>query len=74
VPAHFSDLDAMQMQEMSLYQKRQLQGLIVRLNKALERIKKKKYGQCSNCRKDIEFARLQAQPEIMTCYRCAQNL
>jgi DnaK suppressor protein len=40
------------------------------INKALEKIKKGKYGQCEKCGRDIDIKRLLAKPEAKTCAQC----
>ena len=69
-----SRLDSMQMQQMALEQKRQLESKRNRLHAALERIGKGTYGMCSSCREEIDFSRLRSQPETMVCSRCAAGL
>lgn len=49
------------------------QSLELRLKavgKALESIKKKTYGTCSNCKGTIPLKRLEAMPEATTCLKC----
>jgi DnaK suppressor protein len=43
------------------------------INLALEKIKKKKYGVCENCKKPIEDERLKAYPEAKLCSRCLKK-
>jgi len=40
------------------------------VKKALAKIKKGKYGKCENCKKDIDFKRLQAFPAATFCMDC----
>lgn len=40
------------------------------INLALEKIKKRKYGKCEKCGKEIPIARLKVSPEARFCLRC----
>ncbi|MHC4397548.1 MAG: TraR/DksA family transcriptional regulator, partial [Planctomycetota bacterium] len=40
------------------------------VNKALEAIKKNKYGFCKNCGEKIPLARLEANPAARRCVKC----
>ena len=40
------------------------------INKALEKIKKGRYGQCEICGQQIDVKRLLAMPEAKTCAKC----
>lgn len=40
------------------------------INLALEKIKKRKYGICEKCKKEIEIERLKVYPEATTCLKC----
>lgn len=50
-----------------------LEGDLVKVNKALERIKGKQYGVCENCGQSIDIKRLEAYPEAELCIQCAKN-
>ena len=43
------------------------------IDEALGNIKKKSYGQCSNCSKKIEIKRLQVVPEAKLCLKCGKQ-
>ena len=43
---------------------------LVEVKKALDRIKKKKYGKCEICGKDISLERLKVFPEAKNCIKC----
>ncbi len=43
---------------------------LVEVDKAIERIKRKKYGICEKCRKNISLERLKISPEATTCIEC----
>jgi len=47
-----------------------LEKRLVSINKALEKIKKGKYGICEECKKEISIARLKALPAAETCRKC----
>lgn len=68
-----SRLDAMQMQQTALAQKRALEQDIRNLEAALERLASDRFGLCRQCRQPIEFTRLQAQPAAQVCTRCADR-
>lgn len=40
---------------------------------ALEKIKKGTYGECENCKREIEEERLEAYPEARTCGKCQKE-
>lgn len=42
------------------------------LETALERLHQPDYGVCIECRKDIGFVRLEADPSALHCRACAQ--
>ena len=44
----------------------------VQLNIALKRLHQPDYGVCIDCRRDIAFARLKADPWILHCQACAR--
>jgi len=41
-----------------------------KINKALEKIKEKKYGLCEKCKKPISLARLEIYPRAVYCKKC----
>lgn len=43
------------------------------IEEALAKIKKDKYGKCTNCRKEIELKRLKAVPEAQLCLKCGKK-
>ena len=52
------------------------QSLEIRLQKieaALEKIKKGKYGICETCKKEINLKRLEAAPEARRCISCKEK-
>ena len=44
----------------------------VQLEAALERLHQADYGVCIECRKDIGFVRLEADPAALHCQACAR--
>ncbi len=49
-----------------------LEVKLQKIKKALEKIKKDKYGKCELCEKDIEEKRLALIPETEVCNKCKQ--
>lgn len=43
------------------------------VNEALDRIKKGAFGKCENCSKQIDKARLEANPTAKLCINCAKT-
>jgi len=67
-----SRMDAMQAQAMSLETGRRRRQHIVDIDAALERIKAGDYGYCFECDEIINPKRLEADPTIRLCIRCAE--
>ena len=53
---------------------RNLEKILVDINKALANIEKKSYGKCKYCGKDIDPKRLLARPSSGSCVRCKEKL
>lgn len=66
-----SRVDAMQMQAMAQAQERRRRGERSRIEAALERLESGEYGYCSNCGEEIGLKRLEFDPAVSTCIRCA---
>ena len=66
-----SRMDAMQQQAMALEMDRRRQDHISRINHALEMIKSEDYGYCVRCDEEIQAKRLDLDPAIFTCIKCA---
>ncbi len=49
-----------------------LESRLLKINKALEKIKKGEYGRCQSCGKKIEEKRLKAYPEAELCDKCVK--
>ncbi len=62
--------DAMQDQQMALYQRQQLLRQQTRLKTALKRIDVGTYGICPNCKQDMDTRRLDVAPEAPLCVSC----
>ncbi len=50
-----------------------LEERLKKINQALEKIKKNKYGICDNCKKEIEAKRLKVVPEATRCIKCGKK-
>ncbi len=50
-----------------------LETHLQRINEALEKIKKEKYGKCENCGKKIEEKRLKDYPAVKLCASCQKK-
>ena len=53
--------------------KKQLIGRLQKIEKALFRVKKGKYGSCEKCGKMIDTDRLAANPTATLCLKCEEN-
>ena len=67
-----SRADAMQMQNMAALNKRQLEIKLKQIESALSAMKQGSFGSCRNCNGEINFARLEAQPETPFCIDCQE--
>jgi len=66
-----SRIDAIQQQQMVKEGQRRREALFVQIEKALERIKSGDYGYCANCDEEISFGRLDLNPVVQSCIKCA---
>jgi len=68
---HMADLgtDNMEREKAFMYAKRESR-LLYHLDKALERIEKNEYGNCRECGKAVNPARLEAVPHATLCIDC----
>ena len=48
--------------------------VLYKIDEALGRIEDKSYGFCSDCKKPITAARLNALPYVVTCLKCQEKL
>lgn len=63
--------DSMIHHEIAKDAQRRRQARLTLLREAIKRMNAGEYGFCSNCRNEIEFARLEIQPETQICGSCA---
>lgn len=68
-----SRLDSMQHQQIALAAKRRLEEERNRLLEAHRRIDAGSYGRCLLCSSDIEFERLEIQPDAVACVACMRK-
>ena len=68
-----SRMDALQGQAMSLELEHRRQLQLTNIVAALQRLDKGDYGYCLDCDEEIETKRLQHDPAITRCVRCAQK-
>ena len=68
-----SRMDAMQQQAMAQAHQRNRQREIDRIDAALRRLSDGEYGACLRCGEDIEPARLERDPAVPLCSRCASG-
>ncbi len=66
-----SRIDAMQNQAMAQERDRRRQVEIQRIEAALARMDEGDYGHCVNCDEPIGPRRLESDPAVPTCIRCA---
>jgi len=66
-----SRMDAMQQQEMAKETERRRQTERVRIDAALKRMGDDGYGYCVNCDEPIAQKRLELDPAVHTCIKCA---
>ena len=66
-------MDAIQSQQMALELKARQQQALLRVRNALEAIRNGMYGQCRRCRGPISLERLEAQPDVVVCVKCAST-
>ena len=68
-----SRMDALQQQEMAKAGQVRAESELNRINAALARIDDGSFGECVVCGEDIHEGRLQANPAITLCIRCAEK-
>jgi DnaK suppressor protein len=66
-----SRMDAIQSQQMALGLKARQQQTLLRVRNALKAVAEGTYGQCRRCKGLISIERLEAQPDAVTCVKCA---
>lgn len=68
-----SRMDAMQVQAMALAAEKRRQAERSRIEAALRRIDEGEWGWCLTCGEEIAEARLQHDPSVTQCVRCASG-
>lgn len=68
-----SRMDAMQVQAMALAAEGRRRDELQRIEAAFERIQNDEYGHCISCGEEIATKRLELDPTILTCIRCASG-
>ena len=66
-----SRMDAMQVQAMAVATEQRRHDEARRIEAAIKRIDEGEYGYCTACGADIAKKRLEADPTVATCIRCA---
>jgi DnaK suppressor protein len=51
-----------------------LERKLIKIDSALERIKKGEYGICESCGKEIELRRLRVEPAATLCTKCVKKM
>jgi DnaK suppressor protein len=67
-----SRMDALQLQAMSLENKRRRELALKRISAALSRVNEDEYGYCVNCGNEIAQNRLEVDPAAPLCIACAE--
>jgi DnaK suppressor protein len=67
-----SRMDAMQVQAMAIASEERRQARLRRIEAALRRISEGEYGFCAGCDEPIPVKRLEIDPTVTRCIRCAQ--
>jgi len=67
-----SRMDAMQQQAMALASQDRQGERLLRIKTALERVEDGEYGECLECLQEIPVARLEIDPSIEYCVKCAE--
>ena len=68
-----SRMDAMQQQAMAQAQERRRKAEGVRIKAALERLAEGEWGYCLSCGEEIAAKRLDHDPSVATCVKCAER-
>ena len=68
-----SRMDALQVQAMAKAEQERRRTRLRRVEMALERIELGDFGYCTQCEEDIEAKRLDADPTVPLCIKCAQS-
>jgi DnaK suppressor protein len=73
VVGRLSRVNALQARELAFQNERRWSREIARIDSALARIDRGTYGYCALCDEEIAPGRLQANPAIPLCIKCAQT-
>ena len=68
-----SRMDALQGQAMALESERRRTAELKRIDAALKRLDGNDYGHCVRCNEEIALARLEFDPAVTNCIRCASE-
>lgn len=68
-----SRMDALQMQSMSLATRQRREDELKRIERALSLIGGGEYGYCVTCGEEISKKRLELDPSILNCVKCASG-
>ncbi|MGI9415134.1 MAG: TraR/DksA family transcriptional regulator [Hyphomicrobiales bacterium] len=68
-----SRMDALQEQAMQFETERRRQLTLTRIETALKRIKEDEFGYCIACGEEIDIRRLDNDPTLATCVKCASK-
>lgn len=67
-----SRIDAMQAQQMALAQERAREAELTRIAAAVKRLDDGEFGYCVKCGEEIADKRLDFDPSVPTCIKCAR--
>lgn len=68
-----SRMDALQEQAMQFETERRRQQTLSRIEAALKRIDEDEFGYCIACGEEIDIRRLENDPTLATCVKCASK-
>ncbi len=68
-----SRMDAMQGQAMAKASEQRRRARVSMIKAALQRIEEGDYGICEECEEDIPAGRLEIDPVVRTCVKCAAS-
>ena len=68
-----SRMDAMQAQQMAQASGRRRELMLQQISAALARIEKDDYGCCRSCEEPIAHKRLEFDPTVVLCIKCANE-
>ena len=68
-----SRMDAMQAQQMALAASRRREMQADQIEGGLRRVESTEFGTCFYCEEEIDFKRIEADPTITRCLKCASR-